>query len=67
MDEVVIVAALRTPVGKFGGGLAKLPAPELGAQVRRFENDRCPRGAGFGSHTGQVLTAVAARIRRVRP
>src|SRR5579863_7402740 len=33
MDEVVIVAALRTPVGKFGGGLAKLPAPELGAQV----------------------------------
>jgi acetyl-CoA C-acetyltransferase len=33
MDEVVIVAALRTAVGKFGGGLAKLPAPELGAQV----------------------------------
>jgi len=33
MEEVVIVAALRTPVGKFGGALAKLPAPELGAQV----------------------------------
>jgi acetyl-CoA C-acetyltransferase len=33
MNEVVIVAALRTPVGKFGGGLAKLPASELGAQV----------------------------------
>jgi acetyl-CoA C-acetyltransferase len=33
MDQVVIVAALRTPVGKFGGGLAKLPASELGAQV----------------------------------
>ena len=33
MDGVVIVAALRTPVGKFGGGLAKLSAPELGAQI----------------------------------
>lgn len=33
MDEVVIVAALRTAVGKFGGGLAKTPAAELGAHV----------------------------------
>ncbi|MDQ9170738.1 acetyl-CoA C-acetyltransferase [Oxalobacteraceae bacterium R-40] len=33
MDEVVIVAAKRTPVGKFGGALAKTPASELGAQV----------------------------------
>lgn len=33
MDEVVIVAALRTAVGKFGGTLAKMPAADLGAQV----------------------------------
>jgi acetyl-CoA C-acetyltransferase len=33
MDDVVIVAALRTPVGKFGGALAKIPAADLGAQV----------------------------------
>ncbi len=33
MEEVVIVAAGRTPVGKFGGTLAKIPAAELGAQV----------------------------------
>ena len=33
MEEVVIVAALRTAVGKFGGGIAKVPAVELGAQV----------------------------------
>jgi acetyl-CoA C-acetyltransferase len=33
MDDVVIVAALRTAVGKFGGTLAKVPATELGAQV----------------------------------
>ena len=33
MDEIVIVAAARTGVGKFGGTLAKIPATELGAHV----------------------------------
>ncbi|MCE3261558.1 MAG: acetyl-CoA C-acyltransferase [Pseudoduganella sp.] len=33
MDDVVIVAAGRTAVGKFGGSLAKIPAAELGAHV----------------------------------
>ena len=33
MRDVVIVAAARTAIGKFGGGLAKVPAPELGAVV----------------------------------
>ena len=33
MEEVVIVAALRTAVGKFGGTIAMVPAVELGAQV----------------------------------
>jgi acetyl-CoA C-acetyltransferase len=31
----VIVAAVRTAIGKFGGTLAKVPAPELGATVIR--------------------------------
>ena len=31
--DIVIVAAARTAVGKFGGTLAKTPAPELGATV----------------------------------
>src|SRR4029079_11588108 len=31
MDEIYIVGAARTPIGKFGGTLAKTPAPELGA------------------------------------
>ncbi|MES2990964.1 MAG: acetyl-CoA C-acetyltransferase [Pseudomonadota bacterium] len=31
--DIVIVAAARTAVGKFGGSLAKVPAPELGAAV----------------------------------
>jgi acetyl-CoA C-acetyltransferase len=35
MTKVVIVAAARTAVGKFGGGLAKVPAVELGATVIR--------------------------------
>ena len=33
MNDVVIVAAARTAVGKFGGTLAKIPAAELGAHV----------------------------------
>ena len=33
MEEIVIVAATRTAVGKFGGSLAKIAAPELGAIV----------------------------------
>ena len=33
MTDVVIVAAGRTAVGKFGGTLAKIPAAELGAHV----------------------------------
>jgi acetyl-CoA C-acetyltransferase len=33
MVDAVIVAAARTAIGKFGGSLAKIPAPELGALV----------------------------------
>jgi acetyl-CoA C-acetyltransferase len=33
MTDIVIVAAARTAVGKFGGSLAKVPAPDLGAAV----------------------------------
>ena len=33
MDDVVIVAAGRTGVGKFGGSLAKIAASDLGAHV----------------------------------
>ena len=33
MEDIVIVSAARTAVGKFGGSLAKIAAPELGAAV----------------------------------
>ena len=33
MEDIVIVAATRTAVGKFGGTLARTPATELGSIV----------------------------------
>jgi acetyl-CoA C-acetyltransferase len=33
MEEIVIVGAARTAIGKFGGTLARMPASELGALV----------------------------------
>ncbi|GCD79250.1 acetyl-CoA C-acyltransferase [Schleiferia thermophila] len=35
MNEVVIVSAVRTPIGSFGGSLSHVPAPELGAVAIR--------------------------------
>ncbi|MGC2518069.1 MAG: acetyl-CoA C-acetyltransferase [Burkholderiales bacterium] len=35
MTDVVIVAAGRTAIGKFGGAISKIPAAELGAHVIR--------------------------------
>ena len=32
MEDIVIVAATRTAVGKFGGSLAKVAAPDLAPQ-----------------------------------
>src|ERR1700756_2746983 len=40
MTDVVIVSAARTGVGKFGGSLAKIAAPELGATVIRAVLER---------------------------
>jgi len=59
MQDIVIVAATRTAVGKFGGTLAKVPAAELGATVIR----ELLRRSGLGGEQigevilGQVLQA----------
>ncbi|HMN82014.1 MAG TPA: acetyl-CoA C-acetyltransferase, partial [Burkholderiaceae bacterium] len=59
MEQAVIVAAARTAVGKFGGSLAGIPAPELGATAIRAAIER----AGIDPATveevimGQVLAA----------
>lgn len=57
--DIVIVAAVRTAVGKFGGTLAKTPAPDLGAAVVA---ELLRRGGLDGGQIdelifGQVLTA----------
>ena len=59
MEDVVIVAALRTAVGKFGGTIAKIPASDLGAHVIKallaktgIKNDQVSEVI-----MGQVLTA----------
>lgn len=40
MKEVVIVSAVRTPIGSFLGALSSVPAPELGAVAIRGALDR---------------------------
>jgi acetyl-CoA C-acetyltransferase len=59
MQEVVIVAALRTAVGKFGGSIAKVPAAELGAQVIKALLAKTGIAPAQVSEVlmGQVLTA----------
>ena len=59
MTDIVIVAAARTAVGKFGGTLAKTPAPELGATVIQELLKRAQlSGDQIGEVIlGQVLTA----------
>jgi acetyl-CoA C-acetyltransferase len=59
VNDVVIVAALRTPVGKFGGTLAKVPASDLGAQVIKGLLSRTGVKPEQVSEVilGQVLTA----------
>src|SRR5437016_10309086 len=41
-DDVVIISACRTPVGKFQGSLSDLSAPQLGAIVVREAVHRAP-------------------------
>jgi acetyl-CoA C-acetyltransferase len=58
-QDIVIVAAARTAIGKFGGALAKTPASELGAAVI---HDLLRRTGLAGDQVsevilGQVLTA----------
>jgi acetyl-CoA C-acetyltransferase len=59
VEDVVILAAARTAIGRFGGSLADVPAPELGAIVIKSLLER----AGLEPEQidevilGQVLTA----------
>jgi acetyl-CoA C-acetyltransferase len=59
MTDIVIAGATRTAIGKFGGALAKIPAPELGATVIRALLARANLKPEQISEVilGQVLTA----------
>ena len=59
MEDIVIVGATRTPIGKFGGALAKTPASDLGALVIRKVLERAGVSPEQVSEVimGQVLAA----------
>ncbi|MEE2983695.1 MAG: acetyl-CoA C-acetyltransferase [Pseudomonadota bacterium] len=59
MQDAVIIAALRTAIGTFGGSLANVPAHELGALVIRalLERTGIDPAAVDEVIMGQVLTA----------
>src|SRR5260221_8958179 len=59
MEDIFIVGAVRTPIGKFGGTLAKTPAQELGALVIRRVLERAGVAPEQVSEVifGQVLAA----------
>src|SRR6476659_6199083 len=63
MSSAVIVSAVRTPFGRFGGGLAEIPATELGAIAIRAALERAgvdPEEVGYVV-MGQVLQAGAGQ------
>ncbi|KZE33842.1 acetyl-CoA C-acetyltransferase [Crenobacter luteus] len=63
MQDVVIVAASRTAIGNFGGSLAKIAAPELGATVIKALLEKTGLAPEQISEVilGQVLTAGAGQ------
>ncbi|HCY16508.1 MAG: acetyl-CoA acetyltransferase [Curvibacter sp. GWA2_64_110] len=63
MEDIVIVSAARTAVGKFGGTLAKTPATELGSIVIKalLERSRLDPAQVGEVIMGQVLAAGAGQ------
>jgi acetyl-CoA C-acetyltransferase len=69
MQDVVVAGAVRTPIGRFGGALARLSAAELGAAAAREALKRaglaasqvdeaiigCARQAGGGPNVGRQV------------
>jgi acetyl-CoA C-acetyltransferase len=64
VEDVVLVAAARTPFGKLGGGLSTLSAPDLGAVVIKEVLDRAQvDGAAVDQVImGTVITAGMGQI-----
>jgi acetyl-CoA C-acetyltransferase len=64
MPQTVILSAARTPIGKLGGGLAKLDATELGATAIRASLERAEVDPEQVQHVvmGQVIQAGQGQI-----
>jgi acetyl-CoA C-acetyltransferase len=64
MPQTVILSAARTPIGKLGGGLAKLDATELGASAIRASLERAEVDPEQVQHVvmGQVIQAGQGQI-----
>jgi acetyl-CoA C-acetyltransferase len=64
VEDVVLVAAARTPFGKLGGGLSTLTAPELGATVIKEVLNRAHVDGGDVDQVimGTVITAGMGQI-----
>lgn len=70
LKEVVIVDAVRTPIGSFGGALSSIPAPKLGSHVIKSLIDRTKiqtekideviMGCVLPANTGQAPARQAA-------
>src|SRR4029079_6333680 len=63
MEDIVIVSAARTGVGKFGGSLAKIPAAELGSIAIKEALARAKLDPALVGEVimGQVLAAGAGQ------
>src|SRR5882724_4551475 len=80
MPDVVIAGAVRTPIGRFGGGLATLSAADLGTVAARAALERagvpadaveetilgCARQAGAGPNVARQV-AYRAGVPAERP
>ncbi len=63
MEEIVIVGAARSAIGKFGGSLAGVPAAKLGAHIIKKALERAGVAPDQVSEVimGQVLTAAVGQ------
>ena len=68
MEDIVIVSAARTAVGKFGGSLAKIPATELGSIVIKeaLARAKVDPTRSAKSSWARCWRPVPARTRRAR-
>src|SRR3954469_14105125 len=72
MKEVYIVSAVRTPIGSFGGSLASLSAPQLGAiaikaaisraGIKSDEINELLMGCVLQANTGQAPARQASKF-----